>query len=263
MQGFLQKLKKAPGVLLCWGLFVLLLVGCGKEPAPLRIAAASNLRYVLPKIAQEFTETTGTECELIFSSSGKLTAQIKAGAPYDLFLSADERYPAELHRVGQTEGEPVVYARGQLALWQIGNMFPFLGELNVPDIEKIALPNPMTAPYGRAAVEALRSVGLADSVRGKLVYGESVAQASQFVYAGAADVGFTTVSFLNHPNADIDLPFSWLPVDTAAYTPIYQSVVVMKGGDATQQEAARAFQHYLLSPRGQYILTWHGYLRVP
>ncbi|WP_297456134.1 molybdate ABC transporter substrate-binding protein, partial [Persephonella sp.] len=154
-------------------LFALLLlfsVSCGET---LTIAAAANVQYALNELSQKFKEKyPQVSINKIISSSGKLTAQIVRGAPYDLFLSADMKYPEFLYKKGFAISKPVVYARGTLVLWSIKNI-PLkngISSLLNPLIKKIAIPDPKTAPYGREAKKALEKSGIYQKVRYKLVY---------------------------------------------------------------------------------------------
>ncbi len=225
---------------------------------PLRIAAAANLRYALEEISTAFTQETGQPCELIYAASGKLTAQIVAGAPYDVFLSADARYPAELASQGLTQGPAQTYARGQLVLWTLSPTLPLdAAGLLDDEVQHVSLANPTTAPYGAAAVAYLQRAGLADTLRSKLVFGESVAQASQFVTSGAAEMGFTALSIVRELERTEPVRWALLPADT--YPALQQQVVVLRREGEMMQGAER-FRDYLFSPIGRRILAEFGYL---
>ncbi len=235
---------------------ILLVTGCtGDSPGgqrPITIAGASNLRFALDEISADFTRQTGIPTETVYASSGKLTAQIKAGAPYDVFLSADDRYPAALAAAGLTDGPARAYARGPLALWTATSNIPLDPDsLQLARITKIAIPNPATAPYGRAAINFLKKRGLYDQLNGKLVYGESVGQANQFVYSGAAEIGFSALASIQ--SGEKFLRFKVLEDQP----PVLQSGVVLN--TSTQPDAAVAFLNYLRSPSGQAIFQKFGY----
>jgi len=239
------------------GLPITLLVfsSCGdiaREQHPLTIAGAANLRHALEEVTQQFTAQTGITTNITLASSGKLTAQIKAGAPYDVFLSADQQYPAELAAAGLTKGTPKTYAFGPLALWTTTSNIPLLADsLDLPRIKKIALPNPATAPYGRAAMAFLKQQGLDGILANKLVFGESVGQANQFVYSGVAEVGITAL-------ASVTVSDKWHKYALLAdHPPVEQTGVIIKA--SSQREAADSFLEYLLSPAGQSILKKFGY----
>lgn len=238
-----------------WLLSVLLL-SCSSstenEGPPLTIAGASNLRFALEEITKDFTAQTGTPTELIFASSGKLTAQITAGAPYDVFLSADEQYPAALRAQNLTLGQPKVYAFGPLAIWTTTSGIPLAPDSLLLDrVRKIAIPNPATAPYGQAAVSFLKNAGLYERLAHKLVFGESVGQANQFVYTGTAEVGLTAAATVTA--GEKTLRFKLLQ----AHPPVRQSGVILSRSQ--QPGAAGAFLAYLLSPPAQQTLQKFGY----
>ncbi|MBC6993630.1 molybdate ABC transporter substrate-binding protein [Neolewinella lacunae] len=228
------------------------------SPPPLRIAGAANLRYALEEIAAAYTQETGQPCELIYAASGKLTAQMVAGAPYDVFLSADARYPAELARQGLTHGPAQTYARGQLVLWTLSPTLS-LDAAGLLDgtVQHVALANPTTAPYGAAAVAYLQRADLADTLRSKLVFGESIAQASQFVTSGAAEMGFTALSIVRELERTEPVRWVLLPADT--YPALRQQVVVLRREGEVKPGAER-FRDYLFTPTGRRILTEFGYL---
>ncbi len=234
------------------------LIACQQKPASqLTIAAAANVQFAMEELAEQFTKKTGIECDVIISSSGKLTAQIKEGAPYDLFISADMKYPELLHSFGLTTSPPKPYALGNLVLWSITVTQPAasiqkLG--NVPHIKHIALANPKTAPYGEAAIKALRHYHLFDTLQSKLVYGESISQVNQFVISKTAEVGFTAKSVVMSPKMKGQGDWSEVPMES--YPPIAQGVVVVKNG---QVEKAEAFYEFLFSQEAKVILERFGY----
>lgn len=228
------------------------------EPRPLTIATAANMQYAMTALTEAFIQETGIACEMVVSSSGKLTAQIQAGAPYDILVSADLKYPKVLYEAGLTQNTPDVYAKGQLVLWTMDtDEAPSLTMLTHPPIQHIALANPKIAPYGIAAQEVLQQAGIRDSLSQKLVFGESIAQVNQFVRSEAADIGFTAKSVVLSPN--IKGKGEWVAIDTSLHSPILQGIVLLKA-DAARLEAARQFKEFLFSPKGKEILTTFGYL---
>ncbi|MBC7920355.1 MAG: molybdate ABC transporter substrate-binding protein [Ferruginibacter sp.] len=222
-----------------------------------KVAVAANAQFVMEKIGQAFREESGQEAQLIVSSSGKLTAQIQNGAPFDVFLSADVHYPAALHRAGLTQAAPRVYAYGTLVLWTAANLDLSKGVavLTRAECRKIALANPKLAPYGGAAVDALTHAGLYERVRTKLVYGESIAQVNQYVLSGSASAGFTAKSVVMDPA--LKGKGTWIEVDRKAYQPIAQGAVLLKGA---RSPAARKFYDFLFSARARAIFQQYGYL---
>ena len=227
------------------------------NPRPLLIATAANMQFAIPSLLKKFTETTGIKCEPIISSSGKLTAQIKEGAPYSVFLSADMKYPEVLYREGLTITSPKIYAYGTLVLWSIAESNSLsLDLLNSPSISHIALANPKTAPYGKAAMEVLQHLNVSSTLKEKLIFGESIAQTNQFITSQAADFGFTAKSVVVSPI--VKGQGQWITIDTSLYSPIEQGIVLLKNTPDKLKEA-QLFYDFLLSEKGQAILKKHGY----
>lgn len=228
-----------------------------KQEGPIRIAAAANVREALEEIAEDFRTQTGYACEIVSSSSGKLTAQIREGAPFDLLVSADQEYPAALYREGYTAEPPKVYALGQLVLWSASAAAPpTLEDLKAPKTRSIAMAQPDIAPYGRAAREALKYHGLYEGLSPKLIYGESIAQVNQFISSGAADYGFTSLSTVR--SRQFGGQGHWTEVDRAAYQPISQAACLLKSGGG-QRAAAIEFYTYLFSGAARRVFDAYGY----
>ncbi|HVZ56747.1 MAG TPA: molybdate ABC transporter substrate-binding protein [Chitinophagaceae bacterium] len=229
------------------------------QPAVITVAVAANLQFVINELKADFERSRPgrVRVSVVLGASGNLTTQIRQGAPFDLFISADTRYPASLYRDGLTADSPRVYCRGLLVLWTARTDLALSRDLHVlvrPEIRKIALANPRLAPYGEAAEQTLRKAGLFDQVRTKLVYGESIAQTSQFIYSRAADAGFTAKSVvIAGPWKDRG---SWIEVDPASYAPIEQAAVLLR----SNRTEASAFYHYLFSEPARMILRKYGYL---
>jgi molybdate transport system substrate-binding protein len=237
----------------------LLGISCREQPArnTLNIAVAANMQYAMEALVKEFTQTTGISCELVVSSSGKLTAQILEGAPFHLLVSADMKYPEALNRNGKTIGPPQVYAYGKLVLWTLqDNVEPSLEVLESSAIRHIAMANPKTAPYGRAAMEVLRNSGWYEQVRDKIVYGESIAQTNQFITSRAAELGFTALSVVVAPQ--VEGQGRWSEIDPSLYAPIAQGVVVMQHPEGIQNQAMQ-FRDFLFSDRAREMLINFGY----
>ena len=199
--------------------------------------------------------------EVTYGASGSFFAQLKNGAPFDLFLSADKEYPLRLVEVGLAAREDVFpYAVGRLVVW-----VPKESALDVekqgakvlldPAVKKVSVANPRVAPYGRAAVAALKSLGVYDRVEGKLVYGENVAQAAQFVQSNAADVGVFALSLARSPAMHDRGRFWEVPAD--AIPPLEQSGVILSA--AAEREAAERFRAYLMGPDGKAVLRRFGF----
>ena len=239
-------------------LAVLLPGSCRNTRQPvLTIATAANAQFAITAIAKKFTAETGIKTRVLISSSGKHTAQIKAGAPYDIFISADLQYPETLHKEGLTTGQPAVYAYGKLILWTLNDSLNLsLSQLPQQNIRHLALPNPKTAPYGRAAAEALQQAGIYQALAPKLVYGESVGQANQFILSGAAEAGFSAAAIVLAPA--MKGKGRWQPVADSLYSPIAQGAVVLK--QSPYPELADKFFLFLFSPAAKEILQAYGYV---
>lgn len=226
---------------------------------PLTVAVAASVQYAMEEIASSFTRETGIPVRVSTGSSGKLTAQIKAGAPYDLFISADTAYPQALFAEGFASGPPTVYAYGALAVWSASgvDVSGGLSSLRSEKIKRIAVANPETAPFGVSAVAALRKAGIFEQVKNRLVFGESIAQVNQFVHAQAADAGITAKSSLLA--AEIAEKGRWTEVDPALYPPIAQGIVILKFGAQNNPQTAKKLYTFICSAKGKAILKKHGY----
>jgi molybdate transport system substrate-binding protein len=238
-----------------------LLLACRLASAQgLAVAAASDLQSALPVLAAQFEKDTGQQLRLSFGSSGNFYAQIQNGAPFDVFLSADIEYPRRLERSGHAErGSLYEYATGHLVLWTRTDsgidVRRGLGVLTDSRVRRIAIANPEYAPYGRAAVEALRHEGLYERVRGKFVLGENISQTAQFAQSGSADVGVLALSLALSPTLKssgtyIEIPEAWYP-------PIEQAAVVL--ASSRRKVLARQFIDFLKQPAGVRILQSYGF----
>lgn len=238
---------------LCFGL------STGAWADEITVAAAANVQYTLEDLMAEFTRETGIAVKSVIGSSGKLTTQIENGAPLDVFLSADMKYPKKVYTDGFCAQAPKVYADGVLVLWTMKNLDLAKG-INVltdPGVQKIAIADPSVAPYGREAVNALKFYKLYDQVQKELVLGESISQASQFISTGAADAGFTAESVVLAPN--MRAQGKWIAIDPQSYKAIAQGVVVLKYGDQNHLKQAHAFYDFLFSAPAQAIFRKYGY----
>jgi molybdate transport system substrate-binding protein len=225
----------------------------------LRIAVAANAQFAAQALKNHFEEQHPVKIELIVSSSGKLTAQIMQGAPYDIFLSADIKYPERLYKKDKALNRPQVYAYGKLVLWTLVNMNRKNG-LNIlknDSIETIAVANPETAPYGAASVQALKNVGIYGAVKSKIVLGESIAQVDQYILSGAAGIAFTAESVVKSPK--LKHKGSWIEVPEEFYQPIKQGAVILQHAKSHNYQAAKAFYEFLFSKKGKSILKIFGY----
>ncbi len=231
---------------------------CGKRPnaSPLLIATAANMQFAMKDICLAFEEETGQACELIIGSSGKLTAQILEGAPYDVFVSADTKYPNSIYKQGKSTTIPQIYALGKIVIWSNSQkpLFP-LDSLIQKDI-KIAIANPTTAPYGRAAQEALKQSGLSEQAQDKLIYGESIAQVNRFVETQNVDFGITSISSVL--SMELKGKGHWAAIPDSLYNDIEQSVIMIKQGEKSKQ-GSKVFEDFLFSKKAQAILKQYGY----
>ncbi len=239
-------------------LSVLIFQGCRPDyPASLKIATAANVQYAMKALTEDFAQRTGIRTEVIVGSSGKLTAQILQGAPYDIFISADMKYPAELFKNDKTLTEPVVYARGKLVLWTLDqDIYLNLDSISSKKIAHLAIANPATAPYGKAAVAALKYYAKYELVKPKIVSGESISQTNQFVLSGAAQLGFTAKSVVLAPS--LKGKGKWVEIDPLSYDPIQQGMVILSKQNS-KTDKAKKFYNYVLSSQGQAILEAFGY----
>jgi len=228
--------------------------------ATLTVAVAANVQYAFDDLKAEFKKETGHELKPVYGSSGKLTAQIMNGAPFDVFLSADMEYPVKLHQARLTTAAPRTYAYGTLVLWTLKDLDlrHWQSALATPGIGKIALANPKTAPYGRETMQVLAHYKLTEALKGKLVFGESIAQTNQYIYSRAADAGFTAKSVVVSP--ELQGQGKWIELPQDAYQPIAQGVVVLRHGQQTQPQLAQQFYDFMLSPKSRAILQRNGYL---
>ncbi|MGI9543649.1 MAG: molybdate ABC transporter substrate-binding protein [Cyclobacteriaceae bacterium] len=234
-----------------------LLCSCQDNPqSKLTIATAANMQFAMKELTASFIQETGVECETVNSSSGKLTAQIKEGAPFDILVSADMKYPSELFESGFAISTPKVYAHGRLVLWSMTGQKPSLESLTDEDVSHIALANPKIAPYGSAALEVLEHYGILTKVESKVVYGESIAQTNQFVISKAAEMGFTAKSAVLSP--EMEGQGQWIEIDTSIYTPLAQGVVILKNR-SSHLDQAQKFYDFLFSQKGKEILDKFGY----
>jgi molybdate transport system substrate-binding protein len=237
-----------------------LLVACAAGQG-ITVAAAADMNAVLPEIATRYTKQTGRTVKLSFGSSGNLTNQIRNGAPFDVFFSADEEYPKQLIADGLAEKDSFYrYAVGRLVLWVPSESTLDLQKLGMqalldPSVKKIAIANPQHAPYGRAAEAALTHFGIYDQVAAKLVLGENVAQAAQFVESGNAQAGLIALSHALAPAMKHKGRYWTVPLDS--YPTLNQAVVVLS--QSKRQDAARKFLEFVRSPEATSLRELYGF----
>jgi molybdate transport system substrate-binding protein len=233
------------------------------EPAragSLSVAAAANLVYALDSLDHEFARTApDVTVTSATGASGSLVAQIEHGAPYDVFLSADRDFPQALVKAGQADGGSLSeFAVGRLVLWTTRpglDLSDIAAAVQSPDVRKLAIANVVTAPFGRAAKAALQKLGAWDAVQPKIVVGENISQAAQFVETGNADAGFVALSIVLSPN--LREKGRWVEVPPTLFAPLEQCAVITAHG-ASNPASAR-YIAFLHSPAARAILEQFGY----
>ncbi len=241
----------------------LLLLFTTLSAGTVNLALSANVSYAAADLVAAFGKHhPGTKVRVTLGSSGKLTAQILHGAPYTLFLSADMKYPEALYEKGLAVTKPVVYAEGTLALFskKPRDFSKGLALLADASVRRIAIANPRSAPYGKAALQAIRSAELPAEVEKKFIYGESVSQTTAYAMT-AADVGLIAASSLHSPKmARFEKRRHWITVDPKLYTPIAQGIVILKKG--AHDPETKAFYDFMLGRESRAILARYGY-RLP
>ena len=229
----------------------------------INIAVAANVSYAMPTLQKEFNKQyPSIKTRIILGSSGKLTAQISNGAPYDIFLSANMKYPNKLYTEKIAITKPIVYAKGSLAILS-PNQRSFkhgIKLLTSKLVKRISIANPKTAPYGQATFEALKNVNILDDIKKKIIYGESISQTVAYTMM-VADVGIVAKSSLYSPKlVNIHENVHWVEVDKTLYSPIKQGMVILKNAKALKNyEEVKFFYDFMLSKKGKNILKEFGY----
>lgn len=241
-----------------WCLLILLLASCQKheQQQTLKIAVAANMSFSMVEIADSFELEHDVKIEMSTASSGMLTSQIINGAPFDVFIAANMDYPIALHHQGLAS-EPVVYAYGKVLVAvhsEIALSKTWLELLLSKEIKRIAIANPASAPYGIAAMEALKKEGIYESIKSKIILGESVAQVNQYIKTGAVDLAFTSNAF----EANFKEDYSFYEIPSQFYQPIKQGVTMINKKNS-RNAASELFINYLASEASQRILLNHGF----
>ena len=242
--------------------------GGNAVPSRLRVAAASDLRLAMDDLAAGWTAAhPEIEISVTYGSSGTLFSQIIEGAPYDIFFSADAELPRRLEDTGRArEGATRLYAIGRICLWvrsesSLDVISRGLSALTEGSVEAVAIANPEHAPYGRAAVAALQAAGLYDLVKTRLVLGENVSQAAQFVDSGGADAGIIALSLALSPPLSESGRHVVVPSDS--YPPLEQGVLILSSTADPEIAGATEFVDFVLGPRGRAVLDRYGFLPPP
>lgn len=234
----------------------LMLSVCGSQgwAGEAKLAVAANFTEPVKEIGQAFEKATGHKLLLSFGATGQFFAQISQGAPFEILIAADQATPAKAVAQGLAEpGTAFTYAVGKLVLFSKTQGL-VTGEATLKDAKftKLAIANPATAPYGAAGVETMKKLGVYEALQGKIVQGNSIAQAFQFVDTGNAEVGFVALSQVVTATGGS----RWV-VPQALYTPIAQDAVLLKPGAGS--EPARAFLQYLKGPEARRVIEKFGY----
>ena len=235
-----------------------LMAGAAAQADEVQVAVAANFTAPMQKIAAEFEKDTGHKAVLAFGATGKFYAQIVNGAPFEMLLAADDETPARLETEHRTvPGTRFTYATGKLVLWsaQDGYVDNRGQVLKTGNYAHLAIANPKTAPYGAAAIETLTKLGLLDRVQGKLVQGENIAQAYQFVSTGNAPLGFVALAQV-YRDGKFTSGSGWI-VPANLHGPIRQDAVILAKGGANP--AAKALEGYLKSDKARGIIRSYGY----
>lgn len=226
----------------------------------IRIAAASSLKFALDSIVSVFESGHGGRVDVSYGSSGKLFEQISNGAPFDIFFSADMDYPALLKKNNMAVTEPYCYATGRLVVWskKIDVRNRGIKALLDPDAKKISMANPLHAPYGKRAEEVLTHFGMLESVRSRLVYGQNISQAAQFVTSGAADVGIIALSLALSPNMKREKGTYFIIPDNS-HQSMQHGVVITQHG--VRNALAKNFVDFMKEEKAVAILMNFGFMR--
>lgn len=239
-------------------LAVSLLFAASAHAEKVTVAAAADLKFAMDEIVAAFKKASpADEVDVIYGSSGKFHTQIQQGAPYDLFFSADIGFPRELAKAGFAASEVKPYALGRIVLWSasLDARKMAMESLADPKIARIAIANPKHAPYGKRAEEALRTAGLWEKVEPKLVYGENIAQASQYVQTGNAQVGIVALSLAINPELAKRGGY-WLIPDKL-HEPLEQGFIITKR--ANSNALAKRFADYMGSQSARAVMTKYGF----
>lgn len=247
---------------LCWRAAAVLCMAAPVQAQPLpTVAAAADLKFAIQEVAVLFEKETGQKLRLVFGSSGNFKTQILQGAPFHLFMSADENFVFQLADAGKTEGRGKAYAVGRIgilvppgsALQPDGQLKDLAAALKDGRLQKFAIANPAHAPYGARAQEALQHAGLWETIRPRLVFGENIAQATQFAVSGSTQGGIVAQSLVMAPSVAKTGRFQLIP--ETWHQPLRQRMVLVKGAPP----AAKSFYDYIATPAAQTIMVRYGF----
>jgi molybdate transport system substrate-binding protein len=231
----------------------------GQAFAQITVATAASVQFAMEELKAGFAKSSGIDVKTVYGASGRLSTQIRNGAPFDLFVSADMDFPDSLHKWGHAPVKARPYAFGKLVLWTLkdldldGGMAALLD----PKAARIAMADPKRAPYGREALKALQRSGVYDKIKDKLVYGENVSQVTQYVFTGNVEIGFNAKSVVMA--GETQGIGKWKEVDSALYDRIAQGAVTCKYGLENNPASSAAFMAYLHSDPARAIFAKYGY----
>ena len=247
-------------MLVLTALLLMFALGIPARSQTVRLAAAADLKFAMAELAQGFEKQSGIKMDVSYGSSGNFFSQIENGAPFDLFFSADAEYPKKMEAEGLAEtGTLYPYALGRICIWTASEskLSPATNEWKTlldGRVKKIAIANPELAPYGRAAIAALKSAGIYEQAKSKLVFGENVSQAAQFVQSGNAQAGIVALSLATSAAMKNG---EWWVVPPNLHPPIEQTAIILR--TAKNKSAARAFLDFVRGPVGRTILQENGF----
>ena len=236
-----------------------LLFATSAHAEKITIAAAADLKFAMDEIVAGFNKThSGDEVQVVYGSSGKFHTQIQQGAPYELFFSADINFPRELAKQGLAASDVKPYAVGRIVLWsaEMDAAKMTLANLTDPKITRIAIANPKHAPYGKRAEEALRAAGLWDKVQAKLVFGENISQAAQYVQSGNAQVGIIALSLVI--NSELSKKGGYYLIPDNLHNPLEQGFIITRLG--ASKPLAKQFADYMGSKQARSVMTKYGFV---
>ncbi|GAB4118174.1 MAG: molybdate ABC transporter substrate-binding protein [Sideroxydans sp.] len=225
----------------------------------LTVAAAADLKFAMAEVVENFrVQHPADTIEVIYGSSGKFFTQLTNGAPFDLYFSADIAYPRELVKQGLTAGKAQPYAVGRIVLWSLK---PELAKLSLPQlpqagVNKFAIANPLHAPYGKRAQEALQHAGVWEAMQPRLVLGENIAHTAQFVDSGAAEAGIVALSLVLSPT--LQGKGQWVLIPAAWHEPLEQGFVIMQR--AAANALAKSFAAYMVSEPARAVMRRYGFV---
>ncbi len=242
-------------------ILALMVLGSSIFASQINVAVAANVSYAIDALVKEFNKTNpDTKVQITLGSSGKFVAQIKNGAPFNIFMSADMKFPESLYEEKLAITKPVIYAQGSLAMLSSKELDFSKGIDLIKDdsISKVAIANPKTAPYGTATLEAIKNAKISDEIQKKFVYAESISQVVNYA-STAADIGFIAKSSMyDEKMSKYKENVNWISVDPSLYTPIDQGIVILN--NAIDNAEVKAFYDFILSKEAKKIFEDYGYI---